>query len=75
MTRRPTIDDYDDTDDEDGIRDGERREDSDLKPRVKDADAALRGGAGDEGPEFPPPPAEREAAERAERGHAGEGGE
>ena len=42
--RRPSIDDLDDTDDQDGIQEDEKREDTDLKLRPRNADEVDLGG-------------------------------
>lgn len=42
--RRPSIDDLDDTDDQDGIQEDEKRQDTDLKLRPRSADEVDLGG-------------------------------
>jgi len=42
--RKPTVDDLDDTDDQDGIQEDEKRQDSDLKLRPRTPDEVDLGG-------------------------------
>ncbi|NUS56479.1 MAG: hypothetical protein HOV66_16740 [Streptomycetaceae bacterium] len=42
--RKPTVDDLDDTDDQDGIQEDEKRQDSDLKLRPRKPDEVDLGG-------------------------------
>jgi hypothetical protein len=44
--RKPTVDDQDDTDDQDGTLEDEKREESDLKLRRRNPDDVALGGAG-----------------------------
>jgi hypothetical protein len=46
---KPTVDDLDDTDDQDGIQEDEKRHDSDLKLRRRKADEVGLGGVGEPG--------------------------
>lgn len=46
--RKPTVDDLDDTDDEDGVVTDDKQQDSDLKLRPVTPDEADLGGAGDQ---------------------------
>jgi hypothetical protein len=48
-SRKPTLDDLDDTDDQDGIQEDEKRQDSDLKLRRRKADEVALGGAEEPG--------------------------
>jgi hypothetical protein len=50
--RKPTVDDLDDTDDQDGIQEDEKRQDSDLKLRPRTPDEVDLGGV-DEGRDEP----------------------
>jgi hypothetical protein len=47
--RKPTVDDLDDTDDQDGIQEDEKRQDSDLKLRRRKADEVDLGGVEEPG--------------------------
>ncbi|HKT59968.1 MAG TPA: hypothetical protein VJQ46_07940 [Gemmatimonadales bacterium] len=44
-SRKPSIDDLDDTDDQDGVLEDEKREDNDLKLRSRKPDEVDLGGA------------------------------
>jgi hypothetical protein len=45
--RKPTIDDLDDTDDEDGVLEDQKRRDSDLKLGIRRPDDVGLGGTGE----------------------------
>jgi hypothetical protein len=47
--RKPTVDDVDDTDDQDGVLDDQKQEESDLKLQRRDADDVALGGTGSDG--------------------------
>ncbi|MGH3073280.1 MAG: hypothetical protein ACREOQ_11160 [Gemmatimonadales bacterium] len=47
--RKPAVDDLDDTDDQDGIQEDEKRQDSDLKLRRRKADDVGLGGVEEPG--------------------------
>jgi hypothetical protein len=47
--RKPTVDDLDDTDDEDGVVADDKQQNRDIKLHPVEADDADLGGAGDQG--------------------------